>query len=141
VFLYSFAKGPADDHGTPPDDTTPPAHAPGPPTGRPEHTDPGGLPPRRPQTRRPLPHATRSAHRAPGPRLLPPPPERSQVRCRIADDRLQRHQVLLLPHRPPRLADTPEAPRPQREATPRRPLRRGGAAAHRRRPHAPQPGL
>ena len=40
-----------------------------------------------------------------------------------------------------RLADTAEAPRPQGEETPRRALRRRGATAHRRGPHAPQPDL
>src|SRR3954470_12949134 len=56
VFLYSFAKGPADDDGTPPDDGPPPADAPRPSTGRPQRAHPGGLPPRRQATRRPIPH-------------------------------------------------------------------------------------
>ena len=43
--------------------------------------------------------------------------------------------------RPARLADAPEAPRAQGEEAARRALGRGGATAHRRRPHAPQPGL
>src|SRR3954469_12399046 len=124
VFHYSFAKGPADDDGTPQDDGTPPADAPRPATGRTQRAHPGGLPPRRPATRRPFPHAARPTHRAASPRLLPPPQERPQVRLRIAGDRLQRHQVLLFPHHAPRLADTPEAPHPHGEETPRRALGR-----------------
>src|SRR5262249_12359305 len=92
------ARGPADDDHTPPDHAAPPADAPGPAARRPQPAHPGALPPGRPTARRPPPPPARPAHRAAGPRLLPPPQERPEVRPRLARDRLQRHQVLLLPH-------------------------------------------
>jgi hypothetical protein len=141
VFLYSFAKGPSDEHGTPPDHGTPPADALAPPACRAQRAHPGGLPSRRPATRRPLPHTARPPHRTASPRLLPPPQERAKVCHRIAGHRLQRHQVLLLAHRTPRLDDAQETPGPQGQEAPRRALGRGGAAPHRCRPHPPQPGL
>src|SRR5262245_19585263 len=101
VFLYSFAKGPSDDHGTAPDDSTPQADAPRPPARWSERAHSGGLPSRRPATRRSLSHTARPPQAAARPRLLPPPQERSEVCHRIAGNPLQRHQVLLLPHRTP----------------------------------------
>src|SRR5262245_41980628 len=110
VFLYSFAKGPSDDHGPAPDDSTPEADAPRPPTRWSERVHAGGLPSRRPATRRSLPHTARPPQRAASPRVLAPPQERSEFRHRIAGNRLQRHQVLLFPHRTPRLDDAHETP-------------------------------
>ena len=111
-FSFPVWRGPTHDSATS-------THAPRPSTRRPERAHPEVLPPRRKATRRPLPHGAR------------PTPE-SQVRDYFlhlkndkrfatgsSEHRLQRHQVLLHPHRATRLEDAQDGPRPQAKDTPR----------------------
>ena len=49
-----------------------------------ERRYPRVVPPRRPATRRPLPHSARPLERTSSPRLLPPPQERQEVRLLVA---------------------------------------------------------
>ncbi len=103
--------------------------------------DPGGLPPRRPPARSPLPPLAGADHRGRSPRLLPPADQRQAPGPRQLHDRAVRHQVLLRPHPGPGLEAARPRPSAAGEETPRRSQPRGGPPDPRPRPPAGVPRL